>query len=78
MPNETRILKVVSLFCGCGGLDFAFHKNRERFKIVCAIDFDKDSCASYEHYFGFRPIHQDIRTLDTIPDCDIMLGGFPC
>lgn len=70
-------LKVASIFCGCGGLDFSFHKN-EIFDIVYAIDFDKDSCKTYESYFNFKPINEDIKKINTIPDCDILLGGFPC
>ena len=71
-------LKVASMFCGCGGLDFAFHKKNKIFKIVYANDFDKDSCNTYEKYYDFKPECKDITELTTIPDCDILTGGFPC
>ena len=81
--TETNIkinnkLKVVSMFAGCGGLDYAFHKNKKKFEIVYASDFYKDACNTYHKYYNFEPKCEDIKTIDTIPDCDILMGGFPC
>ena len=70
-------IKVASLFCGCGGLDYFFHKN-ENFKVVYANDIDKDSCNTYEKYFNFKPEEADIKNITNIPDCDLLTGGFPC
>lgn len=71
-------LRVVSMFAGCGGLDYVFHKDEEHFKVVYANDFDKDSCQSYEKYYNFKPKCEDIKKIVDIPDCDLMTGGFPC
>jgi DNA (cytosine-5)-methyltransferase 1 len=71
-------LKVASMFSGCGGLDYAFHKNNENFEIVYANDFDKDSCDTYYNYYKHKPICEDIVKIDDILDCDILMGGFPC
>jgi len=71
-------LKVASMFAGCGGLDFAFHKQTERYKVVHVSDFDKDSCTTYEKYYNMKSNCEDITTVKTIPDCDILTGGFPC
>lgn len=71
-------IKVVSMFAGCGGLDFAFHKKSNRFNVIYANDFDKDSCDSYEKYYGLKPVCEDITKIATIPDCDLLTGGFPC
>ena len=71
-------IKVASMFSGCGGLDFAFHKLENKFKIVFANDFDEDSCKTYEKYFKFKPLCEDITKIKSIPDCDILTGGFPC
>lgn len=77
--NECNIrLRVASMFSGCGGLDFAFHKTPDKFEVVYANDFDKDSCKSYENYYGILPECIDISKIETIPDCDILTGGFPC
>ena len=70
-------IKVASLFSGCGGLDFGFHAD-PHFEIIFALDSDKGACGSYQNYFGHTPECGDIRKVQTIPDCDVMLGGFPC
>ena len=71
-------LKVASMFAGCGGLDFAFHKQNDRYNVVYVSDFDKDSCNTYEKYYKCKPHCEDITKIETIPDCDILTGGFPC
>jgi DNA (cytosine-5)-methyltransferase 1 len=68
---------VASLFAGCGGLDYGFIHNR-RYTHVFVNDFDKDACNSYEKNFKIKPICGDIKQIETIPDCDIIIGGFPC
>tara|TARA_Y100000591_G_scaffold320522_1_gene334080 strand:- start:4449 stop:5396 length:948 start_codon:yes stop_codon:yes gene_type:complete len=71
-------LKIASLFAGCGGLDYAFHKNPDKYEFVYVNDFDKDACKSYENYYKYKPTCGDITKIKTIPDCDILTGGFPC
>ncbi len=74
--------KVLSLFSGCGGMDIGFHK--EGYKTVWANDINEWAVKSFENYFGENIITQgniediDPYTDSTIPDCDIVLGGFPC
>lgn len=75
--NKTK-LKVASMFAGCGGLDYSFHKLSEDFHVVYANDFDKDSCNSYKNYYNYEPICEDITKIKNIPNCDILTGGFPC
>jgi DNA (cytosine-5)-methyltransferase 1 len=71
-------LTVSSMFSGCGGLDYAFHKNKNNFEIVYANDFNKDACNTYSSYYKFQPVCCDIKEINSIPDCDILTGGFPC
>ena len=71
-------LRVASMFAGCGGLDFAFHKQPDRYNVVYVNDFDKDSCNTYEKYYKIKPICEDITKIETIPNCDLLTGGFPC
>jgi DNA (cytosine-5)-methyltransferase 1 len=71
-------LKVISMFAGCGGLDYAFHQNKDKFEIVYANDIDKDSCRTYYKYYNFKPKCKDIKKINDVPDCDILTGGFPC
>ena len=73
--------RVLSLFSGCGGLDLGFHE--EGFQTVWANDISEWAVQSFRNNFGdvitcgdindYDPFHDD-----TIPDCDIILGGFPC
>ena len=72
---------IVSIFSGCGGLDLGFHL--EGYKTIWANDFSEWACDSFRNYFGDVIVHEDITKIDphtdkTIPDCDIILGGFPC
>lgn len=71
-------IRIVSMFAGCGGLDYAFHKQNSKYEMVYVNDFDKDSCNTYEKNYKFKPICEDITKIDNIPDCDLLTGGFPC
>lgn len=73
--------KVISLFSGCGGLDLGFHL--QGYETVWANDFDEWAAKTYEHNLGNVIICKDIEQIDpfkdkSIPDCDLILGGFPC
>ena len=48
-------------------------------KCVFSSEFDEDACKTYEANFGEHPAG-DITKIEanTIPDFDILLGGFPC
>ena len=72
---------IVSIFSGCGGLDLGFHL--EGYNTLWANDFSQWACESFKNYFGDVIVQEDITKIDpltdnTIPDCDIILGGFPC
>ncbi len=76
--KRTNLVKVISLFSGCGGLDLGFKK--AGFEIVWANDFDKEATQSYQQNIGGHIVHKSIYDVDTddIPDADILIGGFPC
>ena len=71
-------MKIVSLFCGAGGLDLGF--KQAGFDIIWANDFDKNSTITYAQNFGDHVVHGDISKIssDSIPDCDGVIGGPPC
>lgn len=71
-------MNVVSLFSGCGGLDLGFVKSG--FNVVWANDNNKDAVATYRENIGDHIKLSSIYDIDTndIPDCDILIGGFPC
>lgn len=71
------MLKLVSLFSGCGGMDLGF--KQAGYDIVFANDIDNDAVATYRDNIG-EIVQKDIREIheDEIPECDILTGGFPC
>lgn len=82
--------KVVSLFSGCGGADcgllggFEFNKKQYKklpFKLVYATDIDPKALATHKLNFKCdNVICGDIcdTPSSSIPDHDILVGGFPC
>lgn len=70
--------RAVSLFSGCGGMDLGFQQ--AGYQLIWANDFDRSACDTYTNNLGDHIIHGDITELklSDIPDCDIMIGGFPC
>jgi len=71
-------MKVISLFCGCGGLDLGFIKAGH--EIIWANDNDKDSVETYKKNIDNRVVCGDITKVELkdVPDGDIVIGGFPC
>ncbi len=78
-------MKVVSLFCGCGGMDLGFLMAGH--KIIWANDIDKNAIATYKYNIcrDFdvsldSVVLGDIRKIPSsdIPNCDMVIGGFPC
>lgn len=71
-------MRVVSLFSGAGGLDLGFKMAGH--EIVWADDLYADAVETYRHNLGDHIICKDISEVEAtdIPECDIMIGGFPC
>ena len=73
------MLKTVSLFAGCGGLDLGFEN--AGFNIVWANDFNKKVEETYRR--NHKETELVIKSIvdinpDEIPDCDVIIGGPPC
>ncbi|MDR2476065.1 MAG: DNA (cytosine-5-)-methyltransferase [Bacteroidales bacterium] len=87
---EQKMYKAVSLFCGCGGADLGLHGDftyneqyydKLPFEIIYATDIDAKAVATYKKNFnGVVVVCDDIKAIknETIPACDILVGGFPC
>lgn len=87
------MVNVLSMFCGCGGLDLGFignfdyrknHFTKTGFNIKFAIDFDPDAIRVYKansKYLGMNHcVQDDVKNIseDQIPEFDLLLAGFPC
>ena len=84
-----KILQVISLFSGCGGMDLGFrgefdildkHYEKNPYDIVFANDIVQKACNTYTHNFKHTAHCCDIKSLDysILPYADIVIGGFPC
>lgn len=82
-------MEVVSFFSGAGGMDLGFALAGHN--IIWANDFDEYAVRSYDYnigeYLGHNAGYGDITQLlggsrdeinEILPDCDIIIGGFPC
>ena len=79
--NNKYSPRIVSIFSGCGGLDLGFHQ--EGYTTIWANDFAEWAVESFRTNFGDVIHMKDITKIDpytdkSIPECDLVLGGFPC
>ena len=76
--GKKKAFTAVSLFCGAGGLDLGF--DRAGFRTIWANDFNADACETFRMWSKAEVVCGDISKInsDSIPESDIMLGGFPC
>lgn len=74
-----KTIKMLSLFSGCGMMDYAFSKDKH-FEILFATDYSKAACESYKRNIGPHILCEDIRNLnmDILPDVDFMAVSPPC
>lgn len=83
------MIRIGSIFSGCGGGDLGalggFSFLRRRYKqlptqIVFAIDNDQKAVNTYNANFQHKALAMSVEEAQksTIPDIDVLLGGFPC
>lgn len=75
-------IKYVDLFCGLGAFHYAFNSlqnENTKYNCVFACDIDENVRKIYKENYGITP-EGDINNInfETIPDFDILCGGFPC
>ncbi len=76
---STKKWRTVDLFAGVGGIRLGFEKIG--FTTVFANDFEPKCADTYNKNFKTaKLVIEDITKISTrdIPDCDFVLGGFPC
>jgi DNA (cytosine-5)-methyltransferase 1 len=80
---------VLSMFCGCGGLDLGFLGGFRYlgeyfpclpFNILDAIDNDSGAIETYRLNIGDHARTADLTSLDVagLPQARVLIGGFPC
>lgn len=86
---NTKPLRLVSLFSGCGGMDlgaqggFRFNGRlyrRHPIEIIHSSDFDSRVVELFNQNFKHQSEVLDVRQLQgkSLPKYDILTGGFPC
>ncbi|WP_336273315.1 DNA cytosine methyltransferase [Vreelandella indica] len=75
--RDSEDIKVLSLFSGCGGMDFGIKAAGGN--IVFSNDILKDACGTLEKYFkNTEVVCEDISKIKKFPKADIVVGGYPC
>lgn len=75
-------MKVVDLFCGCGGLSLGFQK--AGMEVVAAFDNWVDALAVYRKNFSHPAIYADLKNIEESVEAvrsfnpDMIIGGPPC
>lgn len=70
-------LTALSLFCGCGGVDFALRDLGV--DVIYANDIFPEAGMTFKQYFPEVDFHsEDIRSLNVFPNVDLVTGGYPC
>ena len=70
------MLKVAGFFAGVGGIELGFKE--AGFNIIYANEINPLAAKIYEANFKHKVDIKDIKDVSDVPDCDIIVGGFPC
>jgi DNA (cytosine-5)-methyltransferase 1 len=74
--TATRPLTVAGLFAGIGGVELGLQAAGMQTKLLC--EWWEPAQAVLNHHFPGTALHDDIQTLKTLPDVDVVTAGFPC
>jgi DNA (cytosine-5)-methyltransferase 1 len=73
---EDPTFTVVGLFAGIGGLELGFRAAGGHTRLLCELW--KPAQTVLRERFPGAELHDDVRTLDTLPSSDVVAAGFPC
>lgn len=79
VPNSAAsaaVFTTVGLFAGIGGLELGFQQAGASSALLCEVW--PAAQAVLRAQFPGVPLHDDIQTLDRLPDADVVAAGFPC
>jgi DNA (cytosine-5)-methyltransferase 1 len=68
-------MSVVSLFSGIGGLELGLAEHGFETQLMCEID--AAAATVLRDHFNGVPLHDDVKTLNSIPNCEVLTAGFP-
>ncbi|RYF47031.1 MAG: DNA cytosine methyltransferase [Cytophagaceae bacterium] len=75
--RNSEEIRVLSLFSGCGGMDFGVEAAGGH--VIFSNDILLDACKTLEKYFAAADVRNaDISKIQTFPNADIVVGGYPC
>jgi len=75
--QENSEIRVLSLFSGCGGMDFGIEAAGG--SVVFANDISADACATLKKYFPeTHVVGGDVSAILSFPAADVVVGGYPC
>lgn len=74
--DKMQILKVIDLFCGAGGFSEGF--KQAGFDIILGIDIWRVALKSFKRNHGCDVLQADIRNIERLPECDVIIGSPPC
>lgn len=75
--REGNDIQVLSLFSGCGGMDFGIEAAGGT--VIYASDILPDACKTLRKYLtGAEVVEGDISSVHTFPKADVVVGGYPC
>jgi site-specific DNA-cytosine methylase len=69
-------MKVIDLFCGMGGFSEGF--KQAGFDVILGIDIWRDALKTFKANQGCDTLQEDIRDIEHLPDCDVIIGSPPC
>jgi DNA (cytosine-5)-methyltransferase 1 len=70
-------IRVLSLFSGCGGMDFGIEAAGGH--VIFANDIIPNACSTLRKYFPkSKVLEGDIANVHDFPDADVVVGGYPC
>lgn len=78
----SRLVRVLDLFCGAGGLSEGFSQASDRFTTVQAVEHDLAAAATYAENHGHESVYAGsienwLKDAD-VPSADVIIGGPPC
>lgn len=70
-------IRVLSLFSGCGGMDFGVKEAGGH--VIFSNDVLADACKTLTKYFSDADVrNEDVAGISAFPNADVVVGGYPC